>query len=51
MSVQSDLGIINVALDYEGSLTIDGKLMEQAKILRYEKILVANLANGERLEV
>lgn len=36
--------------EYEGSLTIDSDLMEAVKILPYEKILVANLANGERFE-
>ena len=38
------------ALHYEGSLAIDADLMEKAGLVRYEKILVANIANGERLE-
>ncbi|MEM8867444.1 MAG: aspartate 1-decarboxylase [Verrucomicrobiota bacterium] len=38
------------ALHYEGSLAIDSGLMEQVGLLPYEKILVANIANGERLE-
>lgn len=38
------------ALHYEGSLAIDADLMEQVGIMPYEKILVANIANGERLE-
>ena len=38
------------ALHYEGSLAIDSALMEQIGLLPYEKILVANIANGERLE-
>lgn len=38
------------ALHYEGSLAIDSALMEQVGLLRYEKILVANIANGERFE-
>lgn len=42
--------VTSVELEYEGSLTIDRELMEAVKILPYEKILVANLANGERFE-
>tara|TARA_B100000614_G_scaffold259494_1_gene284213 strand:+ start:617 stop:1063 length:447 start_codon:yes stop_codon:yes gene_type:complete len=38
------------ALHYEGSLAIDAALMEQIGLVPYEKILVANIANGERLE-
>ena len=38
------------ALHYEGSLTIDSDLMEQVGLKPYEKILVANIANGERFE-
>ena len=37
-------------LEYEGSLAIDQALMDRAGILQHEKILVANLANGERFE-
>lgn len=37
-------------LDYEGSLEIDIDLMTAAGILPYEKILVVNRRNGERLE-
>jgi len=36
--------------DYEGSLKIDSQLMDAVKIRPYEKILVANLANGNRFE-
>ncbi len=39
-----------VELEYEGSLTIDRSLMDAADIAPFEKILVANLANGERFE-
>ena len=38
------------ALHYEGSLAIDSALMEQVGLLPYEKIIVANIANGERFE-
>jgi len=37
-------------LNYEGSITIDKKIMEQAGILAYEKVQVVNLNNGERFD-
>ena len=37
-------------LDYTGSLTIDEDLMDAVGILNWEKILVANVSNGERFE-
>jgi L-aspartate-alpha-decarboxylase len=37
-------------LDYEGSLTISADLAELAGLEEYERILVGNLANGERFE-
>ncbi len=37
-------------LYYEGSITIDTKLMEAADILEHEKVEVLNLNNGHRLE-
>ena len=36
--------------DYIGSVTIDRALMEAAGIVDYEKVLVANVTNGNRLE-
>lgn len=42
--------VTSTALDYEGSLTIDQDLMDRVRILPYEKILVANLDNGNRFE-
>lgn len=36
--------------NYEGSLSIDQDLMEQVGLLQYERVLCANLANGERFE-
>jgi len=36
--------------DYEGSLTIDPDLMEAVGMLPYEKILVADVENGNRFE-
>lgn len=37
-------------LDYEGSLEIDPQILQEANILPYEKIMVVNRNNGERLE-
>jgi aspartate 1-decarboxylase len=37
-------------LQYEGSITLDPKLMEAADILHYEQVHVLNLNNGNRLE-
>ena len=37
-------------LYYEGSITIDKKLLEAADILPYEKVQVVNLNNGIRLD-
>jgi len=42
--------VTEVSLEYEGSLTIDAELMEKVRLRPYEKILVANLTNGERFE-
>ncbi len=35
-------------IDYEGSITIDQKLMEAADILPYEQVQVLNINNGTR---
>ena len=37
-------------LDYEGSITIDGALMQAANILPYERVHIWNRTNGTRLE-
>jgi len=37
-------------LHYEGSITIDEKLMKSADIFEYEKVEVLNLNNGHRIE-
>ena len=37
-------------IDYEGSITIDSTLMKAAGIIPHEKVLIANLTNGNRLE-
>ena len=35
---------------YEGSITIDQDLLDQAQLLPYEKVQVLNITNGQRLE-
>lgn len=40
--------ITNLCIDYEGSITIDKKLMNEADILPYEQVHVLNLNNGIR---
>ena len=40
--------ITDVNLDYEGSITIDRKLMEAADILEYEQVQVLDVNNGSR---
>jgi aspartate 1-decarboxylase len=42
--------ITEANVHYEGSITIDEDLMKAANILAYEKVQVANVINGERLE-
>lgn len=42
--------VTGASLDYEGSLTISSDLAELVELREYEKILVGNLANGERFE-
>ena len=42
--------VTDSSLHYEGSLEVDASLMERVGMLRYEKILVGNIDNGERFE-
>ena len=42
--------ITEANLGYEGSITIDSDLMKAAGLIEYEKVQVANVSNGERLE-
>lgn len=42
--------VTETKLHYEGSITIDEKLMQKAGILPYEKVQVLNLNSGSRLE-
>jgi aspartate 1-decarboxylase len=42
--------VTEARIDYPGSITIDKKLMDEADILPHEKVLIANLNNGSRIE-
>jgi aspartate 1-decarboxylase len=42
--------VTDANLNYEGSITIDEKLLSEANILPNEKVQVVNLNNGERFE-
>jgi aspartate 1-decarboxylase len=42
--------VTQAELYYEGSLTIDADLMQEADLLPYEKVSVVNVNNGERFE-
>ena len=42
--------VTEVNIDYEGSITIDKKLMEEADILPYEQVQVLDINNGVRFE-
>ena len=40
--------VTDANIDYEGSITIDRKLIEEADILPYERVEVLNINNGAR---
>jgi aspartate 1-decarboxylase len=42
--------VTEACVEYVGSITIDVELMERADISPYEKVLVADVDNGVRLE-
>ncbi len=42
--------VTGAEINYMGSISIDKNLMEHAKILPYERVLVVSLDSGERLE-
>ncbi len=42
--------VTSASLHYEGSMTISCDLAERVGLLPYEKILVSNMANGQRFE-
>jgi aspartate 1-decarboxylase len=42
--------VTEVNIDYEGSIAIDKRLMEEADILPYEQVQVLDVNNGARFE-
>ncbi len=42
--------VIQAALDYVGSITVDADLLDAAGILEYEKVQVVNINNGARFD-
>jgi len=42
--------VTDAQLDYEGSISVDEDLLNGADIQPWEKVLIANLTNGARLE-
>jgi aspartate 1-decarboxylase len=42
--------ITQTELEYEGSITLDGEVVDAADLLHGEAVLVVNLNNGDRLE-
>ena len=42
--------VTQAELNYVGSITVDEDLLDMAGILEYEKVLVADIDNGERFE-
>jgi aspartate 1-decarboxylase len=40
--------VTDACLDYEGSVSIDSILLDQADILEYEQVHIYNVSNGER---
>lgn len=42
--------VTDANLEYEGSITIDRQLLDQAGMIEYEQVQVVNLQNGMRFE-
>jgi aspartate 1-decarboxylase len=42
--------VTDANLNYEGSITVDGTLLDAADIREYEQVHVVNVANGARFE-
>jgi aspartate 1-decarboxylase len=42
--------VTGVNMDYEGSIVVDAALMEEVRLYPNEKVLVANIATGDRFE-
>ena len=45
-----DARVTEANVDYVGSVTLDEELMSASGILEHEKVLVANITNGRRVE-
>src|SRR5213082_92547 len=43
--------VTGASLHYEGSLTVSSDLAELVELREYEKILVGNLSNGDRITI
>ncbi len=42
--------VTGACIDYEGSITVDGKLLDSAGLWEGEKVTIANITNGNRFE-
>lgn len=42
--------VTDANVHYEGSITIDEQLMRAANLIEFEKVLIANVTNGSRVE-
>ncbi len=42
--------VTQTELQYEGSLTLDKRLMDAADLLHHERVMVYNIHNGERFD-
>ena len=40
--------VTEACVDYEGSISIDSRLLEEADMLLYERVDIYNVSNGER---
>lgn len=46
----TNMTVTEARVEYEGSITIDGRLLDAAGILEYEKVQVLSFSTGTRLE-
>lgn len=42
--------VTGINKDYQGSIVVDSALMEEVRLISYEKVLVANITTGDRFE-
>ena len=42
--------VTGIDMHYEGSIVIDSSLMEEVGLIKWEKVLVANMNTGDRFE-